>query len=478
MAQNALEMAERLGASYADVRLIRSRSQAIDVKGDRLEGVSNRYGGGIGIRAFVDGAWGFAGNPDLKLKKIEIAVERAVNIAKASAKVRGKGVELAPVEVRKDSWSSPCRENPFDTPLEEKLDLLFSCTERMSSVEGIALCKATMDFREENKLFVSTEGSIIRQRRVESGGGISASSVGPAGVQTRSFPQGFRGQFVCGGFEHLRSLPLLENSERIAKEAVKLQSAPLCEDRKMTVILGGQQLALQIHESCGHPTELDRVLGTEVNFAGSSFMTPDLLGNLQYGSEQVTICSDASIEGSLGSFGWDDEGVPGQRFTIIDKGRFVEYQTSRESAPILGVSANGTMLADGWNNIPLIRMATISLEPGDTPYEDLIADTEDGLLLTENQSWSIDDRRVNFQFGAEGGWRIKNGKLDHMVRNPIYSGTTTEFWNSCDGVADRASWHVVGLPNCGKGQPPQRARVAHGVSYARFRNVKVGVGND
>ena len=471
-------MAQSLGATYADVRLIRTRSQAIDVKSGRLEGVTNRYGGGIGVRAFVDGAWGFAGNPDLKLKKIKIAVERAVEIAKASARVKAQEVKLAPVEPTHDSWSSPCKESPFDVPLEEKLDLLFACTEEMMKVEGLALCRATMNFREENKLFVSTDGSIIRQRVVQTGGGISATSVGASGVQTRSYPQGFRGQFENRGFELIRSMPLLENCQRIAKEAVQLQDAPQCENGLTTVILGGQQLALQVHESCGHPTELDRVLGTEVNFAGSSFMTPDLLGNLKYGSEHVTITSDATIEGSLGSFGWDDEGVPGQRFTIIDKGRFVEYQTSRETAPILGVRANGTMLADGWNNLPLIRMATVSLEPGDIPYEELIATTDDGLLLCDNRSWSIDDRRVNFQFGTEVGWKIEKGKIVGMVKNPIYSGITTEFWNSCDGVADKDSWSVVGLPNCGKGQPPQTARVAHGVSYARFRNVKVGVGND
>lgn len=478
MAQYAIDMAKDLGATYVDVRLIRSRQQSIDVKNGRLEGVTNRYGNGIGIRAYIDGAWGFAGNPDLKLKKVEVAVRRAVLIAKASARVKGEGVRLAPVEPAKGSWASPCAESPFDVPLEEKLDILFRCNELMMGVEGVAIAKATMDFREENKLFVSSEGSVIRQRTVQSGAGTSATTVGASGVQTRSFPYSFRGQFENRGFEHVRRLGLVENAERVAREAVELQTAPQCESGITTVILGGNQLALQIHESCGHPTELDRALGTEINFAGGTFMQPELLGNLKYGSEKVTITYDATIEGALGSYGWDDEGVAGQRFTIIDRGRFVEYQTSRETAPILGVRANGTMRADGWNNLPLIRMATVSLEPGDVSYEDLIAGTDDGLLLMDNRSWSIDDMRVNFQFGTELGWRIKKGKLAGMVKNPTYTGTTTEFWNSCDAVADRASWKVIGIPNCGKGQPSQTARVSHGASFARFRNVKVGVGYD
>jgi len=478
LAQYALELAQDLGASYADVRLIRTRSQALDVKLGRLEAVTSNYEGGLGIRTLVGGAWGFAANPDLKLKKVEIAVRRAIAIARASALVNHDPVELGPAHGHKDSWASPCERNPFDVPLEEKLDVLFDCTATMMAVDGVAICKATMDFREENKLFVSSEEAVIRQRSIISGAGLSALTIGPSGVQTRSFPNCFRGQFKQAGFELIEQVGLRKNAKRTAQEAVQLQSAPQCSTGIETIILGGNQLALQVHESCGHPTELDRVLGSEVNFAGSSFMTPDLLGNLEYGSDKVTITSDATIPGSLGSFGYDDEGVPGQRFDIIHKGRFVGYQTSRETAQQLGLQTNGTMRADGWNNLPLIRMATVSLEPGDVSYEDLIADTDHGLLLCENRSWSIDDRRVNFQFGSEVGWEIKNGKIVGMVKNPTYTGITTEFWNSCDAVADENSWSVIGLPNCGKGQPPQTARVAHGVSYARFRNVKIGVGYD
>ena len=478
MAQHALEIAKKAGASYADVRIVRTRNQSIDVKSGRLERVSNNYEGGIGIRTLVNGAWGFAGNPDLKMKKVTIAVERAIEIAKTSAQAKIKPVDYPTMEAVRNSWHSPCEESPFDVPLEEKLDILFECDKRIREVDGVALSRCTMDFREENKLFVSSEGSVIRQKSIQSGAGISATTVGEGGVQTCSYPQGFRGQFENRGFEMVRRMPLIENARKIAEDAVALQTAPEAPNGLGTLILGGQQLALQVHESCGHPSELDRALGTEVNFAGTTFLQPETLGKLQYGSELVTMTSDATIEGSLGSFGWDDEGVVGQRFKIVDKGLFVEYQTSRETAASFGVRANGTMLAQGWNNVPLIRMSTISLEPGNTPYDDLISTTEKGLLICNNRSWSIDDRRVNFQFGGEAGWLVENGKITTMVRNPIYSGKTAEFWNSCDCVADRDSWSVIGLPNCGKGQPMQTMRVAHGVSFARFQNVRLGVNND
>jgi TldD protein len=478
MAQHALEIAKQAGASYADVRIIRSRNQSIDVKSGRLERVSNHYEGGIGIRTLVNGAWGFAGNPDLKMRKVEKAVKRAIEIAKCSVKAKREPVKYPPIDTVRNSWHSPCEESPFDVPLEDKLDILFECDKLIREVEGVALSRCTMDFREESKLFVSSEGSVIRQKSIQSGAGISATSVGEGGVHTYSYPQGFRGQFENRGFEMIRNMPLKENARKVAETAVALQTAPEAPSGTGTLILGGLQLALQVHESCGHPSELDRALGTEVNFAGSTFMQPETLGKLKYGSDLVTITSDATIEGSLGSFGWDDEGVKGQRFNIIDKGMFVEYQTSRETAASFGVRANGTMLAQGWNNVPLIRMSTISLEPGNTPYADLISSTEKGLLICNNQSWSIDDKRVNFQFGGEAGWLVENGKITTMVKNPIYSGKTTEFWNSCDCVADKDTWSVVGLPNCGKGLPMQTMRVAHGVSYARFQNVRLGVNND
>jgi len=251
--------------------------------------------------------------------------------------------------------------------------------------------------------------------------------------------------------------------------------APQCPSGVKTLILDASQTALQIHESCGHPTELDRVFGMEAAYAGTSFMTPDKLHHLRYGSGAVTITADALTPTGLGTFGWDDEGVPAQRTYLIKDGLFVGYLTSRETASVMGQESNGTMRADGWNRIPLIRMTNVNLEPGESTLEEMIAGTRDGVYMETNRSWSIDDKRLNFQFGTQLAYAIVNGKRAGLLKNATYAGITPEFWNSCDAVAGHAEWKVWGLANCGKGQPPQVAHVAHGAAPARFQNVKVGI---
>ncbi len=261
----------------------------------------------------------------------------------------------------------------------------------------------------------------------------------------------------------------------MAAEAVQLLSAKPCPSGKTTLILDSSQLALQIHESIGHPIELDRIFGTEVSYAGSSFLSPEMLGHFRYGSDLVNVFADATVPGGLGTFGYDDEGIRAQRVPIIARGILVGFLTSRETAHRLGKESNGTMRADGWCRIPLIRMTNINLEPGDWTLDGMIADTEEGLFLTTNRSWSIDDKRINFQFGAEVGWEIKGGKLGEMVKNPTYTGITPQFWGSCDAIGNREHWQMWGTPNCGKGEPGQVAHVGHGTAPARFRNVQVGV---
>ena len=269
---------------------------------------------------------------------------------------------------------------------------------------------------------------------------------------------------------------LVSNAERTASEAVELLTADPCpRDQTTTLILGGSQLALQIHESCGHPIELDRVFGTEAAFAGTSFLTTEKLNNFRYGSEVVNLTAESLRPYGLGTFGWDDEGVPAQSTPIVREGLFTGYLMSRETAPLLAMSSNGCMRASGWNRIPLIRMTNVSIEPGDWTLDDLIADTENGIYMDTNRSWSIDDRRYNFQFGTEIGYEIKDGKLGKMLRNCTYTGITPEFWNSCDAVCNEKHWTMWGTPNCGKGQPMQVAHTGHGASPARFRNIKVGV---
>jgi TldD protein len=270
-------------------------------------------------------------------------------------------------------------------------------------------------------------------------------------------------------------MKILENAERIREEALQLLYAEVCPAKETTIIISGDQMALQVHESCGHPTELDRVLGTEISLAGGSFLTLDKLNQLRYGSDKVTITCDATCEGGLGSFGYDDEGVKAQRVELVKNGLFVGYQTSRETALVLNQKSNGTMRADGWNRIPLVRMTNINLEPGEWDLNDLILDTKEGLYLETNKSWSIDDKRLNFQFGVEAAWEIKDGKKTKMFKNAVYTGITPEFWNSCDAVCHQKYWHIWGVPNCGKGEPMQTMHVAHGTSPTRFRNVAVGV---
>ena len=284
------------------------------------------------------------------------------------------------------------------------------------------------------------------------------------------------GQAQTRGYEAIDDMRLAENSERVRDEAIALLQAETCPSKITDIILDSSQLALQVHESIGHPCELDRILGDEASFAGTSFLSLDKVGSFKYGSPLVNVTADATIPGALGTFGYDDEGVPAQKTYLIKDGVLTGFLTSRESAGQLGQTSNGTMRADGWNRSPLIRMTNINLLPGDWNFEDLIADTDDGIYLETNKSWSIDDKRINFQFATEIAWEIKNGKLGKMLRRPNYTGITPEFWSSCDAICNDKYWTVWGTPNCGKGEPMQVAHVAHGTSPSRFRNVQVGVG--
>ncbi|OGC91524.1 MAG: peptidase C69, partial [candidate division Zixibacteria bacterium RBG_16_48_11] len=381
---------------------------------------------------------------------------------------------LAENEVYKDKFVGLCEIDPFKVSLDEKLNLLISACDIMLKNKGIKVADTSLNFFRTEQLFANTEGSWIEQVITESGGGAIATAAKNGETQWRSYPNSHGGDYGTRGFEFIKEMNLLKHMERISEEAVALLSAPECPAQETTVIISGNQMALQVHESCGHPIELDRVLGTEISLAGGSFMTIDKLGRLKYGSDKVNIYADATTPGGLGSFGYDDEGVKAQRADIIREGRFVGYLTSRETAPILKQQSNGTMRADGWNRIPLIRMTNINLEPGEAVLDDLIASTENGLLLDTNKSWSIDDKRLNFQFAVEVAREIKNGKLGQIYKNAIYTGITPEFWNTCDAVCNKSYWHVWGVPNCGKGEPMQTMHVGHGVSPARFTKVKVG----
>ncbi|HVH65875.1 MAG TPA: TldD/PmbA family protein [Candidatus Acidoferrum sp.] len=475
LAEAALNAAQVKGAGYADVRLDEQVQQDIVVKNGQLAAVADSSSEGFGVRVLVDGAWGFAGSSRVEKAEVEEVVDRAIRIARASARVWSTPVNLGPSVTSRGHYRTPLERDPFTVPLSEKVDLLMRADQAMASVKGVSIREGSMEFIRQRKLFASTEGALTEQELFESGAGIEATATSPDDAQNRSYPNSFGRHQGTGGYEYVTALELDKHGQRIGEEAVALLTADQCPSGVKTLILEASQVALQIHESCGHPTELDRVFGMEAAYAGTSFMTPEKLNHLHYGSPLVTITADALTPTGLGTFGWDDEGVPAQRTFLVKEGLFVGYLTSRETASVLGQPSNGTMRADGWHRIPLIRMTNVSLQPGDSSLEQMIAETKDGVYMATNRSWSIDDKRLNFQFGTQLAYEIVNGKRGRLLKNATYAGITPEFWNSCDAVGNKSEWRVWGLANCGKGQPPQTAHVAHGASPARFQNVRVGI---
>jgi TldD protein len=473
--KQAVGSAQKGGADYADARFVQEESESLTVRNQEMEGIDRSLSQGIGIRVLVNGYWGFAATARTDEAELERTARLAVDIAKAAARLPMEPVRLASVEPVTAEWMTAIQEDPFAVPLDEKIALLMEASRRMQGVKGLSFAESNLDFYRRRTSFASSEGAAIEQTVVNSSGGIEATAVQNGEMQRRSFPNSFRGHIRAAGYEHIRSLSLIEEAERVAHEAVELLSAKECPSEVTTLVLDSSQVVLQVHESVGHPLELDRVLGMEEAYAGTSFVRPDDRGTLRYGSDRVTITADATLPGGLGSYGFDDEGVPAQQVVLIEDGVFQNFIASRETAATVPSPLAGAMRADGWQNLPLIRMTNINLLPGEGTLAEIIGDTPDGIYMDTNQSWSIDDKRVNFQFGCEIAWRIKDGKRAEMYKNPNYTGITTKFWGSCDAVGGREDWVVWGTPNCGKGQPGQVARVGHGTSPARFRDVQIGV---
>lgn len=464
------------GVDYGDIRIVEQRREKIATRNGVVEASESSESQGFGIRVLYRGCWGFAASNKLSSKKIKEIAQKAIEIAKASSLVFKKGVNLAEAPViRNGRYETPIKKDPFKVSRSEKIKLLLAADTAMRKIKKVTTAKAFFRALQEKKIFASTKGNYINQTITTTGGGIEALATDGKDAQVRSYPNSFRGQFKTAGFELIEKLNLVSHAPRVAEEAVALLTAKQCPQGESDIILDGTQLALQIHESCGHPIELDRVLGYETSFAGTSFMTLDQLDKLKYGSKIVNITADATVPGGLGTFGFDDEGIPAQRTPIIKEGIHVGYLTSRETAPVLRQRSNGTMRADSWSVPPLIRMTNINLEVGEWDLEDLIADTKKGIFMSINKAWSIDDKRINFQFGCEAGWEIKNGKLGRMLKNPTYTGITPQFWQACDAICNQKYWEVWGTPNCGKGEPLQTMYVGHGTAPARFRQVKVGI---
>ena len=476
LALRALDAASRSGVTYADVRAIETRDRDVTTRNGKAGNVSSSESQGIGIRALASGCWGFAATSDLTKDGIRRAASLAIEIARSGVAAKKADVSLAPEASYQATWVSPCAIDPFSIPVDRNLAALLAVDAELRRNPAITLAETAMRFVWQRQVFASTLGSLIDQTRTTSGAGFSALCYKDGEIQKRSFPNSVGGQYQLKGYELVEELDLLRHAPRIAEEAVALHSAPQCPEGEFDLILDSSQLGLQIHESIGHPIELDRVLGSEANYAGMSFLTLDQLHHLRYGSEIVNVVCDARLEHGpgLGTFAFDDEGVPAQSTDIIRAGQFTGYMTSRETAAAVGQArSNGCMRAEGWARLPLIRMTNVSLLAGEQSLDEVMG-SDHAIYMETNRSWSIDDKRYHFQFGCEIAWEMRNGKRIRMLKNPSYSGISTEFWNACAAIAGPQHWTLWGVPNCGKGQPEQVMGTGHGASPARFHRIKIG----
>jgi TldD protein len=472
-ARLALDTATRLGASYADVRLVRYRRQELTAEDRRLAGFTDSDSLGLGVRVLVRGAWGFAASGELTHEEVQRVAAEAVKVARASASVMERPVILVPEPPRVERFRSPMEVDPFTIGPAEKAGLLLEINEGLLHHSGVKKANAWLTIRRAERFFLSTEGHDLESDVVTTGCGYGATAVDDHDARSRRYEP----PPLTRGWENIDREDLLANVERVAEQSVEHLAAPDCPDGEIDLILDPLNLALTIHESVGHATELDRALGYEESMAGRSFATPELLGNMQYGSQLVSFVADNTLEAGLATHGFDDEGVAGQRWHIVEEGTFAGYGTGRETAAEIGLTrSNGTCRADHWASIPIVRIPNLSLAPGKQPLspEEIIADTGDGIYIEGMGSFSIDQMRCNFQFGGDAFWRIKNGKRAGMLKNVTYQSMTTDFWGSCDAIADKRFWVPNGVLNCGKGDPMQVSQMSHGAATARFRRVKVG----
>lgn len=474
-AQRVLDTAAARGAQFADVRFETTRSERVEVRNGVVASLADATSSGYGVRALVDGSWGFAASDDPSDAALDATAARACAIARAGAAIARRRIGFPPPRAYVDEYATPVERDPASVPLGERVALLLEAERDLHAGNAIAVGRAWIDLWSTKKTLYSSSGSRIAQHVVQTGCGMEAMAVGDGDAQTRTFP-GDVGLYQSGGWEIVEKANLRENARRIGEEAIALLAAPQCRSGICDIVLGGSQVSLQIHESCGHPAELDRVMGWEANFSGTSFLEIDQLDRLRYGSPHVTIVIDNAMPLGMATCGYDDEGTKSGLSDIVRDGILVGYEMSNDTARAIGRASNGCVRAQSWAFAPMIRMCNLSLLPGNVPFEHLFDDVREGLYMESNRSWSIDDRRLNFQFGCEIAWEIKNGKRGRMLKNPTYAGMTPQFWGSCDAVGDAASWFAWGTPNCGKGEPMQVGRTTQAAAPARFRNVAVGVG--
>ena len=471
----AMNTAESLGADYADIRIQRTEYESIFLRNLSLKNTSNNLIYGYGIRVLKDGAWGFAHSNLFSKENVELTVKKAMEISRNSAKIKnGKGISLAYERSYIDKYKTPIKIDPFTISLKEKVDLLLEINRTMLNYDKIKFAVASLTCQKEHKLFASTIGTRLETETTYLAPYFMANAVDNGDSQSRSYNIGGHAK----GWEFIENLNLLNEAERIAEEAIiKVNADTLGEEKRRTLILDPYHMSLTMHESVGHPTELDRVLGWEADFAGLSFATPEKLKKYQYASKIVNFVADNTLEGGLATMGYDDDGVPNQKWYIVKDGILNEYSTTRETAPFIEKNmSRGCNRATYYYDFPINRIPNLYLEPGKEKLspQEIIADTEDGTYIEGQGSFSIDQHRVNFQFGGDMFWEIKNGKKIRPLKKVLYRSNNPEFWNSVDAIADERYFKTLGVLNCGKGQPMQSGRMTHGGATARFRNIKVG----
>ncbi len=478
LAAGLIGQLKKRGVDYGDVRYEHLLHENLVAEQGKINTLSLSESRGVGIRVLIGNSWGFASTPYTTKAHLNRAIGQAIDLAKAASAINKHQRKLAACEPVKARYASPCAVDPFEVPLAKKLDYLLWANTALLGPAPIKRATSHLDFFKRHKWFYSTEGSAIEQVIIESGAGSEVIAQSGNEVQQRSFPNSHQGALAQAGFEYVKQLDLVGGAKTTQEEALQLLRAKTPKTEQTTLILHPTQLAMQLHESCGHPAELDRALGQELSYAGGSFLTPEHLGKIRYGSDCVNIVADATLPGGVGSFGFDDEGAPAQCVDIVRNGLFAGYLSSRESAAHLGLASSGAaMRADGWSVPPLVRMTNVNLQPGAGSLEELMKDVKHGYLLSTNKSWSIDDKRLNFQFTTEIGWEINAGRLGAMVKNPLYTGITPQFWGRCTAVGRKEDWQLWGVPNCAKGEPMQLMHVGHGSSYAKFEGVTIAPAN-
>ncbi len=474
LADQALELAKKAGAAYADIRISRYDNQGLFTREMQVSNVVADSSYGYGVRVLKSGAWGFAATNDFREKELAAAVASAIEIAEANAAIKTRPVRLAPLKAYTADWKSGYEIDPFTIPLARKVDLLMGVNEAALGVKGVSFVSSYLRAVHEDRYFASSLDSRIQQDVVRSHASFQVTAVDRAKGDSQS-RRSLMGP-TQRGWEAIEQYPFVAEAEQAGEEAVAKLKAPAVEPGEYDLLLHPTHLWLTIHESCGHPTELDRALGYEANYAGTSFLTPDKLGKFRYGSKWVNMVADRTQPHGLATVAYDDDGAPAQRWYLVREGVFVEYQTTREQAGLVkGVKAHGCAHADNWSSVVFQRMPNVSLDPLDSKLteQELMADIKKGILILGNGSFSIDQQRYNFQFGGQVFWEIKNGKKTRILRDVAYQSRTPEFWNACDGVARREEYLLGGAFNDGKGEPPQSNAVSHGCTPARFRGIKV-----